>query len=439
MYFCIQSIVVANTSKKAKQLAKMSTPNGSDHLSTLRACIASIQALLKNFEASLKTPITDPPKNIVNNPHQNSLALLSTAAIVLKAQTTKLSLLILHSPFTPSAITHILTSLSATCLPALMTALELCPPSTNSALLHNHVRTILSRAFRAISALLLVVLPQQDDKRSNSTAHQRREKTLAATGMLWETCDAMAHLASEGLPALAIEKLDTSHSLLKDAIAELEEWDPNEEEDKDDPDTDSDDASDPLPNPLPSSSQTPHLLNLSLRLLRQIRLLYSSLKKRRLRSFPPLTLLSSSSSEPTLSQIKTLDTIITAFGDDFTSTADELACALYSHNDKEVLRLLLFLRGKACASLEVVVMDWRGEEDEFSVRARKWVELFREMDIGEGMMTAEDEEEEEKEDGMGNDTINNSCMGKEGREKLQQQQQQDSEGSSSFKSKLPIR
>lgn len=419
----------------------MSTPNGSDHLSALRVCVASIQALLENFEASLKTPITDLPHNPVTNPPQNPLVVLSTAAVILKAQTTKLSLLILNAPFTPSAITHILNSLSASCLPALMTALELCLPSTHSALLQHQVRTLLSRAFRAISALLLVAIPQQNGRRTSSTEHQRREKTLAATGMLWETCDGMTQLASTGLPALAIAKLDTSHSLLKDAIAELEEWDPNDEdEDEDDPDTDSnnpDDTSELLPVPLPALSQTPHLLDLTLRLLHQIRLLYPSLKKRRLRSFPLLTLLSSS--EPTPSQIKTLDTIITACCDEFTTAADNLACALYSHDDKEVLRLLLFLREKACASLEVVVLNWRGDEDEFSLQARKWLEMMRGMDIGEGMMmTAEEEEEKDIVDKK-----DKSCMGngERGRVELHQhkQQQQDNDCSSSFKSELPIR
>lgn len=79
------------------------------------------------------------------------------------------------------------------------------------------------------------------------------------------------------------------------------------------------------------------------------------------------------------------------------------------------MRLLLFLRRKACTSLEVIVMDWRGEEDEFSVWARKWVELFREINIGKGMMTEEEKEEEEKKDGVDNNTIDNYCMGKEER------------------------
>lgn len=397
----------------------MSQSNGSDHLSNLRDCIASINALLQSFEAGLKTPVAYPLKSTVANPPHNPLALLSSAAAILKAQTTKLSLLILNSPFTPSAITHILNSLSASCLPALMTAPELCPPDTHSALLHNHMRTLLSRAIQAFSALLATI-PQQNNEHSSIT-HQRRGKTLAATGMLWETCDGMTQLASTGLSTLAIEKLDTSHSLFKDAIAELEEWDPNKDED--DPDTDSNpDDSDPLPI-LPS--QTSHLQNLTLRLLRQIRLLYPAIKKHRLSTFPPLTLLSSSSPPPpSTSQIQTIDITITALTD-FSSAADELACALYSHDDKEVLRLLSSLRARAHGCVHSLMMNWRGEEDFFSIWARKWVDV-----IMAGIKVEEDEKERDNVD-----DLDNSCMGKEGRVELQH----SGGGTLTFESEIPIR
>lgn len=360
----------------------MSPPDGSEHLSTLQDCIASINALLKGFEAGLKKPVACPIKNTVTDPPQNPLLLLSSAASILKAETTKLSLLILNSPFTPSAITHILNSLSASCLPALMTALELCPPGTYSALLHNHMRSLLSRVIQAFSALLAAI-PQQDNERSSIT-HQQRGKLLAATGMLWETCDGMTQLASTGLSALAIEKLDNFHSLLKDAIAELEAWDPNVDEDDSDTDSNPDDSK-PLPI-LPS--QTPQLLNLPLCLLRQIRLLYPAIKEHRLSTFPPITLLSS---PPSPSQIQTIDIISTALAD-FSSAADEIACAIYSHDDKEVLRLSSCVRAQACDCIRLVMMDWRGEEDSFSIWVRKWMEVI--VDVGEEGINEEGDEKE---------------------------------------------
>lgn len=415
-----------NRKPDIKVSTKMSPPNGSDQLSSLRDCISSISTLLRDFEAALKTPVACPPKNTVTNQSQNALALLSSAASILRAQTTKLSLLILNSPFTPSAITHTLNSLSTSCLPALMTALELCSPHTHSALLHNHMRTLLSRAIQAFSALLATI-PQQDNERSSSITHQRRGKTLAATGMLWETCDGMTQLSSTGLSALAIEKLDTFHALLKDAIAELEEWDPSKDEDDLDTDCNPDD-SDPPPS---FPSQTLHLLNLTLRLQRQIRLLYPAIKKHRLSTFPPLTLLSSSPPSP--AQIQTLDIVTTALAD-FSSAADELACALYSHDHKEVLRLLSCMREQACDCIHSVMMDWRGEEDLFSVWARKWVGMIRALDVGEeGIKEEGDKKERDSVDDLGD-----SSMGKEGRVELLRQQNSGGD-SSSFESEIPIR
>lgn len=419
----VESDLHANRKREIKLSTKMSPPND---LSTLQDCIASINAVLKSFEAGLKTPVVYPLKNTAADPPQNPLLLLSSAASILKAQTTKLSLLVLNSPFTPSAITNILNSLSASCLPALMTALELCSPGTHSALLHNHMRTLLSRAIQAFSALLAAI-PRQDNE-CNSITHQRRGKILAATGMLWETCDGMTQLASTGLSALAIEKLDTFNSLLKDAIVELEEWDPNKDED--DPDTGSNpDDSDPLPV-LPS--QTLQLQHLTLRILHQIRLIYPAIKKRRLRTFPPLTLLSSSP-PPSPSQIETIDIILTALAD-FSSAADELACALYSHNNKEVLRLLSCMRAQACDCIYSVMMDWRGEEDFFSIWAKKWVEVIRTVDVGE-----EGIKEEGDEKGRGNvDDLDDSCMSKEGGLEMLRQQH-SGRGSSTLKSEIPIR
>lgn len=412
-----------------KQSTKMSPPNGSEHLSTLQDCIASINALLKSFEASLETPVACPLKNNVTDPPQNPLLLLSGAASILKAESTKLSLLSLNSPFTPLAITHTLNSLSASCLPALMTALELCPPGTYSALLHDHLRTLLSSAIQAFLALLATI-PQQDNECISITG-QQRGKILAATRDLGQTCDDMTRLASGGLSALAIEKLNDFQFILMDSIAELEGWDPNKLEDDSDTDSNPDD-SDPLPI---LSSQTPQLLDLTLRLLRQIHLLYPAIKERRLSTFPPFTLLSFSPPSPY--QIQTIDIILAALAD-FPSTADELAFALYSHvywhNDIDVLRRLSCMRAQACDFIRFVMMDWRGEEDSFSIWVRKWVEVIRAVDVGEEGIKEEGDEKERNSV----DDLDDSSMGKEGGVGLLRQQHAGG-GSSTFEFEIPIR
>jgi hypothetical protein len=192
----------------------------------------------------------------------------------------------------------------------------------------------------------------------------------------------MAKLASTGLPALAAEELEKYHSLLKDAIAELEGWDPNN-----DTETDSNSDSDYHTTPSSSSSNTspsriPYFLTLTLRLLRHVRLLYPALKKRRIRSFPLLAPDSdrTSTSLPSTSQIQSLDALLTSLSS-FSSEADEIAGALYAGDEKVVLRQLTYLREHAEVCIQDVMKDWLGAEDEFSTWTRKWLEMARAMNL----------------------------------------------------------
>lgn len=58
----------------------------------------------------------------------------------------------------------------------------------------------------------------------------------------------MTKLADTGLTALAAEKGKLYHSLIEDAIAELKDWDPDEETDDD---SNSDLEADSIPAPKP--------------------------------------------------------------------------------------------------------------------------------------------------------------------------------------------
>lgn len=44
--------------------------------------------------------------------------------------------------------------------------------------------------------------------------------------MLWAECDEILALGSGGVTKVAAQRVEESHGLLKDAVAELEEWDP---------------------------------------------------------------------------------------------------------------------------------------------------------------------------------------------------------------------
>ncbi|RDI88451.1 hypothetical protein Vi05172_g1459 [Venturia inaequalis] len=92
---------------------------------TLLAKTTHLQTLLTHFKTSLTTTTTPPP-SLPATTSPNPLPLLRDASHLLKAQTTKLGLLLLNEPFTPSAVIKVLSACEAQPLPAIMGALELC-------------------------------------------------------------------------------------------------------------------------------------------------------------------------------------------------------------------------------------------------------------------------------------------------------------------------
>lgn len=92
------------------------------------------------------------------------------------------------------------------------------------------------------------------------------------------------------------------------------------------------------------------------------------------------------------------------------------------------------MRAQACDFIRLVMMDWRGEEDSFSIWVRKWVEVISAVDVGEeGIKEKEDEKQPDSVD-----DLDDSCMGKEEGVELLRPQLTGG-GSSTFESEIPIR
>ena len=180
----------------------MACSKESDDIATLRAAIASITILVQTLQRALQ-PSNNPHLQIDDSP--NPLALLFDASKVLKAQTTKLSLLVLNKPFTPSAISNILNELGDGCLPALCSAFELSPPQQYTRLLHQRIQSSLSKTTTGL--LNLVTSIPQDEHGIENVRHD----VLASTGVLCAECDEIVQLASTGLIDLAKQKVDEWH------------------------------------------------------------------------------------------------------------------------------------------------------------------------------------------------------------------------------------
>lgn len=370
----------------------MAGPKAEDGLAVLQNSILSIKSLIDSFQLALQVPIAQHPD--LENPPQ-PLALLSDSCKILKAQTTKLSLLILNKPFTPSAITYILNTCSSGCLPAMISALELCPSEKYSSLLHDRIKSSISRIMTEL-VNLIDSIPQDE----RGLEPQSRD-TLASTGVLWAECDKLVTLASEGIVSLALQKAEDYHSLLKDAIEELAQWDPEEE---DESDTDSLSSHKQTTRTTPPSMDTDpatsfealtitnmvDLKERSLSTLRTIRLLYPALKKRRIATFPninsstPLDLL------PRPTDIASLDSLMSS-AQHFSEAADEIAGALYESDEERVLKRLKELMESAEKCATSSKQNWKDEDDEFSAWLNKWLassRVIRESVIGDSLGSA---------------------------------------------------
>ena len=361
----------------------MAPSKETDALVALQVAISNLNALLHSFLTALQSPTLS---HSSSEDSLNPLALLSDASQIFKAQITKLSLLLLNKPFTPSAIACILNSLSNSCLPAMMSALEVCSAEKYTELLHHYIQTTLSRVMMELLGLLASI-PQNEHGIENT----RGRDTLASTGVLWAECDKMMALGSGGLTQIAAERVEEYHGLLKDAIAELEEWDPDDESESDTDSLTSNKRTIPgtrmvdssLEKSFQSLSLSPiaALRTRALSMLRLIRILYPALKKRRILTFPNINTTTAAQSLPTLLHVQTLDQLIKDTRQ-FTEETDEVAGDLYAGDEKEVEDRLMKLANMAKLSVERVHTGWSGKEDEFSGWAEKWIVRLEEVRAG---------------------------------------------------------
>lgn len=234
--------------------------------------------------------------------------------------------------------------------------------------------------------LLLDSIPIKDTKQG---AKEGRS-TLANTGVLLEVCEDLISLAKDGVVQLAAQKAESYHALLKDAIAELEEWDPDDEDDdggfgasesSESDEEQSEDTASPPTASLNAMTLTPpatpmpirRLQTETLSTLRLVRLLYPALKKRRIQTFPPISSSATLSTLPSDVLVAALDALLNHL-QDFSEAADALAGLLYGNDETGVERDLEALKRKAISCVENARLDWSGTEDEFSTWSGKWKE-----------------------------------------------------------------
>ncbi|KXT15099.1 hypothetical protein AC579_6471 [Pseudocercospora musae] len=352
----------------------MALSKGAD-LKALQDLIATTQSLLKQFSASLThsetkiDPIENPP---------NPLDVLRDSAKLLKAHTTKVSLLAINKPFTPSAITKVLRELSSTCLPAMMSASQICSlqdKTTWGTTMSHELRIRTRRVFLEMQNLLSEL---NSISQGNGLGATNARDSLSSTGVVWESCDALISLSYMGIAGLAVQKAEQYRDTIKDAIAELQEWKEgtdleaeghgdellgSDDEGVDGEETDSLDEIFNAANSMPKDRpELKEVVEAAERKLKKVVFLYTALCKRRFKGYED-------------GDVGILDRVLKGLLS-VQNGVDELISKLYDLDEDGAKEELEKCVREAKDVAELVRLDWRGKEDEFTVWSKKWKEAL---------------------------------------------------------------
>lgn len=379
-----------------------------DALKGLETLIQTASTLLKQLQSVLaeihKNPTSTPgasgDADSSSTPSSsaalNALALAHDSASLVRAHGTKLSLLIINEPFTPSAISTVIRELVAGPIPGVVSAVQACKPQEYTALVRKELAWRCQRVLSELHELLQKVPKNgkvvSESKRGGYGSGAGEKGSLPVTGLLWAACDEVIRLSEMGVGGVFVQKVDQWKDILNDVMDELKEW--GDEEPDDDDDDEADENDDDV-NDLADQVQTTHVstqamlddlmnsqqtipqsdpdrirprLETSLKRLRLVTLLYQALTKRRLKklpAFPPSS--DKASSIPSrLDEIaKLLQKLPDRFGD--------LACAFYELQPAEIDAAMDQCFFDAFAASELFSKSWDGSRDEFS----EWTDKFQ--------------------------------------------------------------
>ncbi|KAH6842593.1 hypothetical protein B0I37DRAFT_382328 [Chaetomium sp. MPI-CAGE-AT-0009] len=321
-----------------------------------------------------------------------SLAHDSTALI--KAHATKISLLIINEPFTPTAISKVLRELVDAPVPSLAAAVELCTPERYTRTIQQDLAWRAGRVLKELKQLLSRIPKDgkvlSDSKKNASAGAAGGRGSIATTGVLWSACDDVMAFAKRGFAGALAYKVEQLRDTLKDVMEELKEWGEETDDDDDDEDENSEDedgdsvaqatsqlestsisgtrdAQDILDDLMNSQRHIPRddpdkireRLDSCLKRLRLTTLLYQATVKRRLKPLPHLPPALPSDTQGRLDEIMfILRRIPERFG--------SLALAFYELDRSEIDRLMDECFFDAFAASELLVKPWEGEKDEFT-------------------------------------------------------------------------
>ncbi|CCF32553.1 hypothetical protein CH063_00120 [Colletotrichum higginsianum] len=319
----------------------------------------------------------------------DTFPLARDSASLIKAHSTKISVLIINEPFTPSAIIKVLRELVSGPIPGVATAAQACDAERYT----STVRKDLSwKCYTVLKELRgLVEKIPRDGKilsaaQKSGSAGAAGKGSMASTGVIWSACDDLMRFSNGGVSGCFIKRVEEFRATLKDVMEELKEWgeeEPDDDDDDDDNDTDGLDHDSALGSMMPSTQEMiddmmsgqgtiprndpdniRNRLESCLKRLRLTTLLYQAIVKRRLKTLPSLPAENSNVPKRLDEAMRILRKLPHMF--------DELAGAFYELSPDEIDRVMDLCFNEIVALSELLKSPWAGEKDEFSEWAVKF-------------------------------------------------------------------
>lgn len=355
----------------------------------LHNLLATALVLSEQFQTTLDT--TTPAQNTTADGAQTAdpLSILSNSAKSLRAQVTKLSLLAITAPFTPSAISTCLASVNDSVMPSMVTAALLLTPGEYTKAFSTEARILVKTGLKEFAVLVQKIsniaheldpsFPSKNGEQSKDAENKKKELSkqekdvlTSQTGRVWDVCDTITTLVSQGVVGHVAKRVQQWHDLVKDAISELEEWDPEDEDDggfeelmgsddDNDEDSKSEDEGDDEKDVEALQTQKKSLL----RSLKPVAQIYPAIVTNRVKK-GGLT-----ANNP--QQIAKLE-LLTANLQSIPDHVDEAAGSLYEHNLDDCVKYLKLAKTTAEKAIDLVVFPWgeQQQEDKFTVWSRTW-------------------------------------------------------------------
>ncbi|GAW17644.1 hypothetical protein ANO14919_071040 [Xylariales sp. No.14919] len=377
-------------------MRKMPPKAADGSLESLKTLVQSTISLITQFENSLHAVAFDKPDSSTPLPTRDAadaagsvdaLSLAHDSASLVKAHTTKLSLLIINEPFTPSAIAKVLRELVAGPIPAIATAVQLCTTDAYTTIVRQDLAWRCYRVLKELRGLVEVIpldgkiLPADRKNGANGD-----KGSMVTTGVIWAACDDVILLKKLGIAGLLVQKAEEYKDTLEDVLEELREWSEEVEEENEDDDEEDENVqqiTDGLQNTHVSTQQMIDELMTSQRIprndpdkirerldsclkrLRLTTLLYSALIQRRIKALPPLP---TEQATPIVRRLDEVYPILKGLPHHF----GDLACAFYDLDTGAIDKAMDSCFSDAFAAAEILKTPWSGTQDRFTEWAGKF-------------------------------------------------------------------